>query len=209
VNVGARGSGILFVVSAPSGTGKSTLVRALLSEVPDVEFSVSYTTRPPREGEVDGVHYHFVDRARFEAMVEREQFVEWAEVYDQLYGTELQATREVLGRGRDLLLDIDVQGARKVRGGAIPSVSVMLLPPDYRTLEARLRERGSESPRARERRLAEARDEARDFEKFDYLVVNDDLTTTIADLASIVRAERRRTLHCRERGRAILATFPA
>jgi guanylate kinase len=201
--------GILFVLSAPSGTGKSTAARGLLDRIDDLSFSVSYTTRPRRPAEEEGRDYHFVERERFERMIEEHAFLEWAAVFGQLYGTAARATREGLAAGRDLLLDIDVQGARQVRESGIPSVSIMLLPPDFVELEARLRRRGSESEDELGSRLARARREAEDYRHFDYLVINREVERTVTELEAIVRAERRRTLHSGEEARRILATFPS
>jgi guanylate kinase len=203
-----RGAGILFVISAPSGTGKSTLARRLLESVPGLVFSVSYTTRRPREGERDGRDYHFVDHPTFDRMVSEGAFLEWAPVFDERYGTGLRQTRETLAGGVDVLLDIDVQGARQVARGPIGAVSIMILPPDFGTLEARLRGRDSESDEVRARRLKEARGEAESFETFDYLILNDDLDTGVEALVAIVRAERHRASRRREEVRGILATFP-
>lgn len=207
--VSARRTGILFVIAAPSGTGKSTVARRVLVEVPQLEFSVSYTTRPPRDGEKDGRHYHFVDRASFERMRQEHAFLESASVYGNLYGTGLDATRKMLDEGRDLLLDIDVQGARQVREGPIDAVSIMILPPDFATLSSRLHERGSEDDATRGRRLAQAREEVEEYVNFNYVVVNEDLESTVTDVSSIVRAERRRTDRCDSEASRILATFPA
>lgn len=200
--------GRLVVLSAPSGTGKSTLARALVVALADLEFSVSFTTRPRRAAERDGIDYHFVDRARFEAMVAVGALLEWAPVFDQLYGTGRELTMERLAGGKDLLLDIDVQGARQIRAGGQPVVTIMLLPPDYATLEERLRQRGSEGEESLMRRLSKARREAEAFGEFDYVVINRQLDQTLAELASIVRAERRRIERCADEAQRVIASFP-
>ncbi len=200
--------GILFVLSAPSGTGKSTLVKRLVLEFPDLEFSVSYTTRKSRAGECEGVDYQFVDRPAFEGLVAAGALLEWATVFGEFYGTGLERTRRELASGRDLLLDIDVQGAGQVRGSAVPSVSILALPPDYASLERRLRDRGSEDPAQRAPRLARAREEAESYPLFDYLVINDRLDVAYEDLAAIVRAERRRASRCGPEARKVVESFP-
>jgi guanylate kinase len=205
--VGGR-AGILFVIAAPSGTGKSTVAQNVLERVAGLEFSISYTTRPPRDGEQDGKHYHFVDPEQFEQMRAEQAFLEHAEVFGNSYATGREETDNKLGLGRDLLLDIDVQGARQVRRAQIDAVSIMILPPDYATLATRLRDRASESEQQRARRLAEAREELEEFDTFDYLVVNEDLEISVTDICSIVRAERRRTRRIGGDARRILATFP-
>jgi guanylate kinase len=205
----SRGTGIPFVISAPSGTGKSPLAARLLGRVEGVEFSVSYTTRAPRPGEQGGKDYHFTDRGRFEEMIESRAFLEWANVFGNYYGTGLLATRETLERGVDLLLDIDVQGARQVRQGVVPAVSIMILPPDYATLESRLQARGSEGDSQRSSRLALARGEAEDYANFDYMVVNNELEETADDLEAIVRAERRRSDRLAAEAGRILSTLPS
>ena len=200
--------GVLFVLSAPSGTGKSSLCRRLIEEVPGLAFSVSFTTRHRRAGEENGKQYWFVEDARFDAMIAEDAFLEWAEVFGRRYGTGRAATAQALADGRDLLLDIDVQGARQVRQGGDDAVSVFLLPPDFRTLEGRLRSRQSEDEGEVARRLALAGVEAEEFAHYDYLVVNDDLERATADLAAIVRAERCRTARRGTAAARILATFP-
>ena len=206
--MGDNGTGILFVISAPSGAGKTTVVRRLVRTAPGLEFSVSYTTRPPREAEQGGRDYHFLDRTEFEAMVAAGRFLEWAEVHGQLYGTGLEVTRDALAGGADLVLDIDVQGASQVRAGDVASVSTMLLPPDFETLRDRLLGRASEPETERVRRLEQARKEAQDYAKFDYVVVNDDLDRAVEGLVAIVRAERLRAARRAEQVDRIISTFP-
>lgn len=201
--------GTLFVISAPSGTGKSTLARRLLESVDDLDFSVSFTTRPRRAGEESGREYHFVDDARFDAMIAAGEFLEWAPVFERRYGTGRRVTEEALAAGRDLLLDIDVRGAAQVRASGLDSVSIFILPPDFATLEDRLRRRGSEDPGALALRLREARREAMEYDRFDYVVLNAELEEASTELASIVRAERARIVRRRRRLGDVLATFPA
>jgi guanylate kinase len=201
--------GTLFVISAPSGTGKTTVARRVQAELGDLEWSISYTTRPPREGEEDGREYHFVGAGRFERMRGEGAFLESAEVFGHRYGTGLEQTRRLLAEGRDLLLEIDVQGAGQVRQGPVEAVSVMILPPDFATLEGRLAGRGSEGAAQRAGRLAEARAEAEEYEHFDYIVINDDLDRAVTEVTAIVRAERCRVSRRGERARAVLSTFPA
>ena len=196
------------MVSGPSGAGKSTVLGRVLAEMDHLRFSVSYTTRARRADEADGRDYHFVDRVRFEAMVAEGALLEWANVFGQLYGTGITATRKVLEARGNLLLDIDVQGARQVRQSGASHVSIMLLPPDFAALEERLRARGSESEAELGRRLARAREEANDYRYFDYLVVNEDVEATVTELEAIVRAEGRRTARCTAHVQRILASFP-
>jgi guanylate kinase len=204
----AASRGRLFVISAPSGTGKTTLARRLLESVPGLAFSVSYTTRPRRAGEESGREYHFVDDARFDALVASGGFLEWAHVFGKRYGTGRAATEGVLAGGTDLLLDIDVQGARQVRGSGLESVSIFILPPDFETLASRLGQRASEDAAEAARRLAEARREAMEYDRFDYVVVNADLEEASQELIAIVRAERARAKRQKGRVEAILSTFP-
>lgn len=185
--------GIPFVISAPSGAGKSTLVRGLRSRVEGVEFSVSHTTRAPRDGERGGVDYHFVDRSAFEALTAQGRFAEWAEVHGNLYGTGLAELSRTLDEGLDVVLDIDVQGAGQIAEKVEGAVLVFVLPPAAETLRGRLRGRASDPEAAVERRLANARSEIERARGYHYLIVNDDVERAVEELCSIVRAERCRT----------------
>ena len=201
-------SGILFVISAPSGTGKTTVARRVQQEIRGLDWSVSFTTRQPRDGEVDGREYRFIDPATFSAMQAAGAFLESADVFGRRYGTGLAQTREKLALGRDLLLEIDVQGAAQVRRGPVEAVSVMILPPDFATLEARLTGRGSEAAEQRAGRLARARIEAEEYRHFNYMVVNAELDDAVEQIASIVRAERCRVERCADAAESILKDFP-
>lgn len=192
IDTPAAEPGTLLVVSAPSGAGKTSLVRALLARAPGLKLSVSYTTRPPRPGEVDGRDYHFVDAATFDAMVAADAFVEYARVFGNAYGTAEAALREVLAGGHDLLLEIDWQGARQVRARFPDAVTVFIAPPSIAALEERLRGRGSDGDEVIARRMAQARDDLAHFGEYDYLVVNDRFDAALDDLAAILAAERLR-----------------
>lgn len=182
--------GRLFIVSAPSGAGKSTLVNALLAREPGIALSISHTTRAPRPGDTDGVQYHFVDRATFDAMAARGDFIEHADVFGNGYGTSRAAVEPNLAAGRDVLLEIDWQGARQVRGAMPGCVSIFILPPSRAELERRLRARGTDSAASIERRLAASRGELAHAHEFDCIVVNDRFEDALAALRAIVRAAR-------------------
>ena len=184
--------GTLFVVAAPSGAGKSTLVNALLECEPDISLSISHTTRPPRVGEEYGRHYFFVERPDFEREIADGIFLEHAEVHGNLYGTSRTVVEGTLGAGRDVLLEIDWQGARQVRSGKPDCVSVFILPPSRVELERRLRGRASDSPEVIERRLFNSREEIAHAHEFDYIIVNDRFEDALGDLRAIVRAVRLR-----------------
>ncbi len=189
----ARRESRVLVLSAPSGAGKSSLARALAEADPRVALCVSHTTRSPRPGEVDGVHYHFVGRREFEAMVAAGEFLEHARVFDRYYGTSRAALRAGLARGRDVVLDIDWQGARLVREACPEAVSVFILPPSIEALRSRLVGRGQDSAQAIERRMRDARADIGHCDEFDHIVVNDDFDRTLADLRAILRGRRAMT----------------
>jgi len=186
----ASAHGTLFIVSAPSGAGKSTLVNALLAREPGIALSISHTTRAPRPGEVNGKQYHFVDRATFEAMIARGEFLEHAEVFGNLYGTSLAGVRAQLATGHDVLLEIDWQGAAQVRQAVPECVTIFILPPSRAELERRLRSRASDSEATIERRLAESHQEMSHAHEFDCVIVNDVFEDALAHLQAIVRAVR-------------------
>ena len=200
-------SGNVFVLSAPSGTGKSTLARQLVKQTEDLNFSVSFTTRKPRPGEVDGRDYFFVDDATFDAMVAADGFVEWVKVYDRRYGTGKAWIQERLASGVDILLDIESQGARKVHQAIPDAVMVFLLPPSSQELSSRLRGRGDESEEQVRIRLDYARHELSQFDGYDYLVVNDTVEQAYRRLESIIIATRCRRERMGARAQAILDTF--
>jgi guanylate kinase len=203
----AGGSGVLFVVSAPSGTGKTTVVERLVEICPDLHRSRSYTSRPPREGETDGVDYNFISRSAFEAMVARGEFLEWADVFGNLYGTARRDTEAALAAGRDVVLVIDVQGAKQVRERVSGTVGIFVLPPSFQALESRLRGRSQDEPGAIARRLETARREVSAVEAYEYVVVNDTLDRCVAELTAIVCAERARRVRRLREVRGIVETF--
>jgi len=183
-------SGDLFVVVAPSGAGKTSLVNAVLRAEPGIRLSVSYTTRPPREGEVEGRDYHFVSRAAFEAMIAAGDFLEHANVYGNYYGTSRRWIEAELEGDHDVLLEIDWQGAMQVRGLFPRMVGIFILPPSIEELRRRLTARGKDSPEAIERRMASAREEISHVLEFEYIIVNEQFDVAIADLQAVVRASR-------------------
>ena len=198
-------SGTLYIVAAPSGAGKSSLVNALLERERDIVLSISHTTRPPRPGDVDGEHYHFVNRGVFERLVADAAFLEHAEVFGNLYGTSRNAVEPLLAQGRDVLLEIDWQGARQVRKVMPDSVSIFILPPSREELERRLRTRAADSAVTIARRLAESREEIAHVDDFDYVVVNDEFADALNDLRSIVTTRRLRREAQARRHAALIA----
>jgi guanylate kinase len=199
--------GLLFIVSAPSGAGKTTLVERLVEQTSHLRMSRSYTSRPARQGETDGVDYNFVTRAAFETMAAGGEFLEWAEVFGNLYGTCGTDTEQFLAAGDDVVLVIDVQGARQVRQRGIASTTIFVLPPSAAVLEQRLRGRSKDSATAIERRLQTARDEVAAFSEYDFLVVNDELTAAVDRLRSIVIAERSKLTRMAPSASEIARTF--
>jgi len=190
-------AGCLIIVSAPSGSGKTSLLERVLREIEGVRFSISHTTRQPREGEQSGKEYFFVSPGEFDRMIERGEFLEYANVYgSNQYGTSSAFVQKVLEAGQDVVLDIDVQGARQIRRKRPDAVLVFVLPPAYHALEERLRRRNLDSPQVIENRLRAARDEIDKVSEYDYVVVNDDIERSVAELKSIILAER-----CRRQGR--------
>jgi guanylate kinase len=202
-----RGRGRLIVVSSPSGGGKGTLIRRVLKEVSGLGYSVSYTTREARPGEVHGRHYFFVTPETFMEMVRSGEFLEWASVHGNLYGTARSQVERELAEGRDILLEIDVQGAESVRAQVEKAVSVFILPPSFETLSARLTARGSERPDDLTLRLKNARSEVERYVEFDYVVINDEVERAARQLAAIIQADRARRERQEYRARRVLATF--
>ncbi|WP_313517804.1 guanylate kinase [Pseudomonas sp.] len=183
-------SGTLYIVSAPSGAGKTSLVKALIDAMPQVRVSVSHTTRAMRPGEVDGVNYHFVDRQHFTELLEHNDFLEHAEVFGNLYGTSQRALERTLAEGYDLILEIDWQGAQQVRRLMPQAKSVFILPPTQEALRQRLTNRGQDSEEIIERRMREAVSEMSHYVEYDYLVINDDFAHALDDLKAIFRANQ-------------------
>ena len=197
----------VFIISAPSGSGKSTLVSRLMNEVEKLTFSVSYTTRAPRGNEVEGEDYCFISRAEFEDRLARDEFLEHAEVFGNYYGTHVSALQKADNKGLDLVLDIDVQGAAQLKKRIPDAVTIFVLAPSREILEQRLRARSQDSDETIRRRLADAAREIRNYNLYDYVLVNNDLNLAAETLKSIVRAERVKRVRVEEKIRPILETF--
>ena len=206
---GPSASGCLFVVAAPSGGGKSSMVNALLEREPGMRLSVSYTTRPPRPGEQDGVHYHFVDNTRFQELQAKGEFLESAYVHGNWYATSATWLRDQVVHGQDVLLEIDWQGARQVRRLIPDSVHIFILPPSIATLRERLEKRAQDPPDVIERRIEAAREEMRHVGDFDYVIMNQDFARAVDDLSVIVRAARLATARQQVRHAKVLAELLA
>ncbi|HEY2846003.1 MAG TPA: guanylate kinase [Bryobacteraceae bacterium] len=197
----------VFIISAPSGSGKSTLVSRLIQCFPDLRFSVSYTTRQPRGQERDGQEYHFIGRPEFEKRLENDEFLEWAEVFGNYYGTHRSELDRAAAAGADLVLDIDVQGARQLKGRIPHAISIFILPPSRKELEERLRTRSQDAEAVIGRRLEEAADEIRNYSQYDYVLVNREVQASTDNLAAIVRSVRSRRDRMEQEIRPILETF--
>lgn len=198
-------SGTLFIVAAPSGAGKTSLVKALIERERDLCLSVSYTSRPPRPNEQDGVHYHFVSRGVFELMIARGEFFEHAIVHGDLKGTSRAVVEQALAQGRDVLLEIDWQGARQVREQVAGSISLFILPPSRKELERRLRARASDSEAAIRRRLTDSREDMRHAHEFDYIVINDAFEDALGEMRAVVAAQRLKSGNQVKRHAALLS----
>jgi guanylate kinase len=198
----------VIVVSAPSGAGKSTILSRVLQAREGLRFSVSHTTRPPRESEAEGVHYRFVDRAAFEKLVAQGRFLEYAEVHGHLYGSSIQEYEAAEREAKDLLLDLDVQGARSLRKRLKEVVTVFILPPSYEDLVQRIRGRAQDNEGAISRRLEAAEEEMKWYPEYDYVLVNDDLDQCARNLSAIIEASRYRTSRMEPDATRVLETFP-
>lgn len=197
----------VFIISAPSGSGKSTLVSRLMANVPGLMFSISYTTRKPRGAEVEGQNYHYIARADFECMIANGDFLEWAEVFGNYYGTHRGVLEQARARGLDLVLDIDVQGARQLRCRIPEAVTIFILPPSRAILEQRLRARGEDREDVIQRRLDDAAGEIGNYRAYDYVVINRNLDESDDILCAIVRGERARRTRIEDQIGPILETF--
>ena len=197
---------MIIVVTGPSGCGKSTLIRRAQDGMAGLLFAVSHTTRPPRRSEVDGREYHFVSESRFRKMAAAGRFAEWAVVHGHLYGTSVKELKDK-GRGGDVVLDIDIQGARQISGKFPESVFIFVLPPVFEELKRRLEGRGEDGPATIAARLERAREEIKDYRRFDYLVINDDLERAVQELISIIRGQRCRRERREVAVRSVLKSF--
>lgn len=183
-------AGNLFIVSAPSGAGKSSLIQALLKRHSDMQVSVSHTTRAPRPGEQDGVHYHFISVDEFKALIAKDEFFEWAEVFGNYYGTSKSTIRDSLSRGIDVFLDIDWQGARQIKAQESSAKGIFILPPSLAELEQRLTKRGQDSSDVIAKRMAQAHSEMSHADEYEYLIINDNFDSALSEFERIVLAER-------------------
>ena len=185
-----RTRGLLYVVSAPSGAGKTSLCRAITDSLEDLTHSISYTTRKPRPGEIDGRDYYFVSQERFQAMIKAGDFAEWAEVHSNLYGTSRRVLDDMISKGIDIILDIDTQGAKQIKSKFNSAVFIFIMPPSLDILEERLRNRKSDHENEIKKRMRRAREEIKDYAEYDYIVINRDFDRALTELRSVVIAER-------------------
>jgi guanylate kinase len=185
--------GQLFVITAPSGTGKNTIIEMVRKDLKELGYSISHTTRVPRKGEIDGVHYYFVGKRQFEKMIQAQEFVEWAVVYNELYGTSISSVRSVQVSGKDVLLDLDIQGARQIKKRFPDSISIFILPPSLQTLRERLEKRSSHDGTDIDLRMTEALQEIRECRNFDFLIVNDDLRQAVREVEAVIVAVKAQT----------------
>ena len=199
------GRGSLFIIAAPSGAGKTSLVNALLEKDSRLSLSISHTTRSPRPGEIDGRHYHFVSEAEFERMVAAGDFMEHARVFDHFYGTNRHTVAKQLEQGRDVILEIDWQGARQVRAVFPGCCSIFIIPPSLETLRKRLKGRGQDSEEVIQRRMRDAQAEISHWDEFEYLVVNDDFNAALDELIAIINDHRRHKPHIMNKNNQLLA----
>ncbi|MFN2445170.1 MAG: guanylate kinase [Vicinamibacterales bacterium] len=202
-----RSRGLLFIVSAPSGTGKTTLVERLVQIMPNLRMSRSYTSRPMRHGERNGVDYNFISRGEFQDMIQAARLLEWADVFGSYYGTAADDVERLIADGQDVVLVIDVQGARQIKAHGVDHTSIFVLPPSFDVLEQRLRGRSKDSEDAMQCRLAAARSEASSYVDYNYVVVNDELESTVVRLQEIIAAERSRTHRMTPMAEAIIKSF--
>lgn len=182
--------GRIFVLSGPSGAGKSTLIKGVRDRIRDIAYSISHTTRTPRSGEINGTDYFFVDKAAFREMIDRNAFVEWAQVYDDYYGTSYGTLEEKLNAGQDIVLDIDIQGAKNIKERIDDCILIFILPPSKKILEQRLRSRATDNADAIEKRISQATNELINCKWYDYLIINDDLEKATRELESVFLADR-------------------
>lgn len=182
--------GQVFVITAPSGTGKTTIINIVRKNVGDVGYSISYTTRKPREGEVNGLHYYFVNKADFEKMIEAHEFSEWAVVYDQLYGTSISSINKELSSGKDVLMDLDIQGAKEIKRRFPESISIFILPPSMEILKERVKKRSTNDKIDIELRMKKAVEEIQRCQDYDFIIVNDDLNQAVREIEAIIIAQR-------------------
>jgi guanylate kinase len=199
--------GNLFIISSPSGGGKGTLIRRVLENVPNIGYSVSFTTRAPREGEIDGKHYNFISQQEFENLIGKGEFLEYAEVHGNMYGTALTQINRETGEGRDIILEIDVQGAAWVRKRAPEAVSIFILPPSFAVLKARLEARATEDLEDLKLRLANSRGEVERYTEFDYVIINDEIEKASLEIQAVILAERVKRAQQKENIEKVIETF--